>query len=45
MFDNPSFEEATRIDQLIYQLAAYDTSNGYIIIPKDNKNSYIYFLS
>jgi hypothetical protein len=42
MFDSPSFEEATRIDQLIYQLAAYEIANGYIMVPKDLDETYEY---
>lgn len=35
MKPTPFFEDAINIDQLIYQLAAYDVSNGLIFIPKD----------
>jgi hypothetical protein len=43
MFDNSSsFEEATKIDQLIYQLAAYEIANGYIMVPKDMDETYEY---
>lgn len=30
-----SFEDALKYDQLVYQLATYDVSNGLIFVPKD----------
>lgn len=38
----PSFNDATQADQAIYQLAAYDVSNGMIVVPKSIDQAMLY---
>ena len=38
----PSFNDAMSLDQIIYQLAAYDSSDGMIVVPENEEQALIY---